>query len=44
MMSRVDHYFSKLLAGIELTAMYALTRGNNYPPLDQDVTFWCVIP
>lgn len=44
MIDRIDQFIAKIMAGIELTAMYTLSLGQNYPPIDQDVTFWCVIP
>lgn len=40
----IDHFIAKIMAGIEMTTMYTLSLGQNYPPIDQDVTFWCVIP
>lgn len=33
-----------LFAGFGLTSLYLISFGTDYPPIDQDVTFWCVTP
>lgn len=35
---------AKLITTVELTAKHHLSKGTNYPPIEQDVTFWCVKP
>lgn len=35
---------AKLFAGIELTSLYLFSLGTAYPPINEDVTFWCVQP
>lgn len=44
MVNSVDQLVAKVLAGIEFTAGYAFSFGTDYPPIDQDVTFWCTMP
>lgn len=31
-------------AAIGSTTGFVFTIGNNYPPIEQDVTFWCIQP
>lgn len=44
MIASIDQFIAKVMAGIELTATYTVSFGNNYPPIDEDVTFWCLLP
>lgn len=44
MIASIDQFIAKVMAGIELTATYTVSFGKNYPPIDQDVTFWCLLP
>ncbi|XP_055311609.1 phospholipase A1-like [Sitodiplosis mosellana] len=44
MIDDIDHFIAKVMAGIELTTVYTVSFGKNYPPIDQDVTFWCMAP
>lgn len=43
-LSGIDTFVGKLLAGIGFSKMYVITGGNNYPPIEEDVTFWCALP
>lgn len=43
-LSNMNMNVGKLVAGVGLSKMYVLTGGNNYPDIDEDVTFWCVLP
>ncbi|XP_031616461.1 phospholipase A1-like isoform X2 [Contarinia nasturtii] len=40
----IDHFIAVIMAGIQLTAVYTFSLGQSYPPIDQDVTFWCLKP
>lgn len=31
-------------AAVGSTTGFLFTVGNNYPPIEQDVTFWCIQP
>lgn len=34
----------KFAAGIGLNANFVFTRGTDYPPIAEDVSFWCITP
>lgn len=44
MIASIDQFIAKVMSGIELTTIYTISFGKNYPPIDEDVTFWCVMP
>lgn len=44
LVSDISEMASKVLVGINLTALYSLSCGKRKPPIDQDVTFWCAMP
>lgn len=37
----IDTFVGKLLAGIGFSKQYLLAGSRSYPPIDDDVTFWC---
>lgn len=44
LLNEIDEFIAKTVKGIELTALYTISLGTIYPPIDKDVTFWCVRP
>lgn len=42
MIDDLDNFVAKTMAGVELTLGYTLSFGTDYPPIEQDVTLWCV--
>lgn len=44
LLDTLSKFVIKLLAGFELTSLFLFSLGTNYPPIDEDVTFWCVKP
>lgn len=43
-LSSLAVFVAKVLAGIELTSLYLSSSGTAYPPIEEDVTFYCVKP
>lgn len=40
----LEKFMSKILAGLALTIQHHLTQGNEYAPIEQEVTYWCAKP
>lgn len=40
----LNGFVETMMAGIELTKLYLTSAGTKYPPIEEDVTFWCVQP
>lgn len=44
MLGSLTVFMAKVLAGVELTSLYLFSLGTAYPPIEEDVTFFCVKP
>lgn len=42
--SSLSNYSRQFAMGVGVNANYVFTAGNNYPPIADDVSFWCITP
>lgn len=40
----VYHVGREIATGIGLDANFVFTNGSDYPPISEDVSFWCIEP